>query len=196
MKGNNGNQKDITRRTVKLVGFAPIMFDRYGGDNKTQLAPEQKMYFLPDGKTVCLPAANLLSFLAATNTESAAKQFGGKQYKALARALLGFIQFEPLEIPIIRNGKPIVFTGFVNDRDDKAGIFVHRTVARLDKGIPNPKVRPTIELPWELGFTLRMFKNDVFDEPLLKSLFERGGLSIGLGTFRGLFGKFTVDVWE
>ena len=30
----------------------------------------------------------------------------------------------------------------------------------------------------------------------VKTLFEEGGLAVGLGTFRGVYGKFVVDKWE
>lgn len=187
---------DITERKVKLVGRTDIMFDRYAGDNKTQLPPESKMYFLPDNRTLCLPSLNLLSFLSAKNTTSVAKLVGGKAYKATADAMLSYVTINPTAIPLTRNGVPIVFDGFINGRDDRAGVYIHRAVARLDKGIPNPKERPTIELPWELEFSLCLLKNDTVDETLLQTAFIKGGIALGLGTFRGLFGKFRVEVWE
>ena len=168
-------QFDVTQKTVTFTGYMPLMFDRYPGDNKTSLQPEQKMYFMPDGQTVCLPAMNLSSFLSATNTTSVAKLIGGKQFKDLAAALLGYVQFNPTLIPITRLGKPIIFNGFVDDRDDKAGIYIDRRVARLARGVPNPKVRPVIELPWELVFTVKFFKNETFDETLLRMAFDRVG---------------------
>jgi len=33
-------------------------------------------------------------------------------------------------------------------------------------------------------------------EELLKKIFEQGGHAIGLGTFRGVFGKFKVASWN
>jgi len=99
-------------------------------------------------------------------------------------------------IPITRNGSPIVFNEFINGRDEAAGIYVDERVARLAKGIPNDKVRPVIELPWELSFNLRWFKNTTFDEKQLQIAFERGGIAMGLGTFRGVFGKFTITKWD
>ena len=188
--------QDIIERQVKLVGFTPLMFDRYAGDNKTQLPVEAKLYFMPDGKTLCVPAINLSSFLSAKNTTSVSKLIGGKQYKALCDAMLSYIQIEPTSIPIMRDNAPVVFTGFRDGRDTTAGIYVDRRVARLDKGIPNPKERPVIELPWYVEFKIRLFKNDVFDETLIFTAFRRGGMAIGLGTFRGLFGKFEVEKWE
>ena len=110
--------------------------------------------------------------------------------------MLSYIQIEPTSIPIMRDDGPIVFNGFNNGRDEKANIYIDYRVARLDKGIPNPKERPVIELPWYIELKIRLFKNDVFDETLLQTAFRRGGMAIGLGTFRGLFGKFEVEKWE
>jgi len=187
---------DLIQRTVRLEGFCPIMFDRYPGDNKTTLPAEEKMYFMPDGRTLCIPAVNISSFLSARNTDSVAKLIGGRQYKHLAAALLGFLVIEPQLIPLTRSNESIVFNGFKDDRDEKADIWIDRRVARLPKGIPNPKIRPVINIPWELTFMLTIIKNDVFDEHLLQEGFRRGGLMYGLGTFRGVFGKFLVAAWE
>lgn len=192
MRGFN----DITERKVQLVGLTEIMFDRYAGDNKTQLPVEAKMYFLPDSKTLCLPAINMISFLSAKNTTSVSKLVGGKQYKSTADAMLSYVQINPQYIALLRDGEPITFNGFSNGRDEVAKIYVHKSVARLDKGIPNPKERPVVELPWEIEFTIRLIKNDVVDETLLQTAFMKGGLALGLGTFRGLFGKFAVNKWE
>lgn len=187
---------DVTERTVRLKGITPIMFDRYPGDNKTQLPVEEKMYFLPGTRQLCIPAANLSSFLSAKNSTSVAKLIGGKVYTRLANALLSFVMIAPTNIPLLREGQPIILNGFKNDRDEEAKIYVDRRVARLAKGIPNPKERPVVELPWELEFQISLFKNDEVDELLLKTAFARGGLAIGLGTYRGVFGKFVIESWE
>lgn len=187
---------DVTERTISLKGFTPIMFDRYAGDNKTQLPVEEKMYYLPGTRQICIPAINISSFLSAKNSTSVAKLVGGRAYTSLANALLGFVQISPEHIPLMREHESIELHGFKDDYDTIGKIRVDRRVARLKGGIPNPKVRPVIELPWNLTFTLRMFKNDEFDEILLKTAFAKGGIAIGLGTYRGVFGKFTVTQWE
>lgn len=139
------------------------------------------------------PAVNILSFLCAENTKSAVKSFYDKrEYKDVAQAILGFVSVDPGEIPITRDGKtPIVFSGL-----KEGEIELHRSVARLAKGIPNPKQRPLLHLPWQIGFQVALFQNDKIDEEGLRNLFEKGGLLIGLGTFRGVFGKFKVKSWE
>jgi hypothetical protein len=72
---------------------------------------------------------------------------------------------------------------------------VHYSVARLDKGIPNPKVRPVVPLDWAIEFTMDIFPNREIKEQDVLNLVEEGGRAIGLGTFRGVFGKFRIDSW-
>lgn len=187
---------DTTKITITLKGFAPLMFDRYAGDNKTVLPPESKMYFLEDGKTLCMPALNIMSFLSAKNTTSVAKVIGGKSWAKICDATLSYVSIQPMLIPIMRDDKPIVFNGFKDGYDRAAKIYIHQSVARLAKGIPNPKERPTIELPWSITFNLTLFKNSEIDETYLQTAFVKGGVALGLGTFRGVFGKFTVESWE
>jgi hypothetical protein len=186
--------KQITRE-VTLTGLTSILFDRYAGDNKTQLAPEQKMYL--QGKTVCLPSMNITSFLSAQNTESAPKMLLDKrEYKTIASALLASTIITPTLIPFTKNGKPVLFGGsFVDDVDTVSGIRLVYHVARLDKGIPNPKVRPVLDTPWELKFKLTVLPHPGLNEDLIENLFVDGGVRLGLGTFRKAFGKFSFD-WK
>jgi hypothetical protein len=180
-----------------LVGLKDIMFDRYAGDNNTQLEPYQKLYYLPDGKTLCLPGLNIMSFLSAHNTNSAPKRLRDKRkYKDIANSMLSFVTINPELIPLLRDGKPIQFGKFDGDVDPLSGCYIHRSVARLDKGIPNPKVRPTIPLPWEIEFQLQIMKNREIQEQDIMNLMDEGGRAIGLGTFRGVFGKFMISEWE
>ena len=191
------SMKPVTRR-VTLSGITDIMFDRYAGDNKTALKPEQKLYYDRDGESLILPAANVMSFLSATNTESAPKRFcDQRKYKLICSAIRGYTIIGPERIPITRNGKPIRFYGFdAEGYDAEAKVYIHHSVARLAKGIPNPKVRPTIELPWEMSFDLTMYPNDDVQESTIQGFFIDGGIAIGLGTYRGVYGKFEVSKWE
>lgn len=183
--------------SVTLTGLTDIMFDRYAGDNKTTLRVDQKLYLDKDNRIV-LPSLNIMSLLSAQNTRSAPKRFlDSRKYKAVAEAILSYVQITPFEIPFIRDGKPIVFTGLDADGIDKnAQVYTHHGVARLDKGIPNPKERPVLGVPWELRFTLSMFRNDEVQEETVQNLLIRGGVAIGLGTFRGVYGKCQVTQWE
>ena len=178
------------RRKVRLNFIVPIMFDRYAGDNKTELPVEEKLY-LTGNRQVIFPAVNLLSFLTGENTKSAPKILhDSREYKTITNALASFTTITPAEIPFLSDGKPVYFKGWNNQ------IQIHETVARLPKGIPNPKKRPIIFPPLSLEFELSYYENDVISESTLKLLFERGGIQVGLGTFRPTFGKFEVVLWK
>jgi len=196
---------DIVKRKVLLCGTRPIMFDRYAGDNNTKLEPEQKLYLIPGSKVISLPAINFMSLLTAHNTNSAPKRLRDKRkYKDICNACLSFVEIEPEYIPFMRDEKQIVFDGFVDDRDapgigrrdPSSDVWIDQRVARLDKGIPNPKIRPVLPLPWSLGFVLTIFPNSEIKEQEIKNLIADGGRALGLGTFRGSFGKFEIEIWE
>ena len=199
---------DLMVRRVTLEALTHFMFDRYAGDNNTQLEPEQKLYFMSDLKTIALPAINIMSFLSSVNTTSAPKRLMGKKGNSIAQACLSYVTVEgdvsqggDLEmIPFMRGGKPIVFGKFQGDRDPVSGIEIRRHVARLPKGIPNPKVRPVLindpAHPWTLTFILKLYPNNEVKEELLQKLFKDGGVALGLGTWRGVFGKFVIGAWD
>ncbi len=189
---------DIIVKKVKLRGLTEIMFDRYPGDNSTQLDPGQKLYLKPGGSQIIgLPALNIMSFLSAHNTNSAPKRLRDKRkYKDIANACASFVSISPSFIPFTRNGEPIVFGGIKDDLDELSGVHVEYHVARLDKGIPNPKSRPVLPLPWALEFDLSIFPNKEIKEQEVFNLITDGGIAIGLGTFRGVYGKFAVDAWD
>ena len=188
---------EVVCRTVTLKGLTEIMFDRYAGDNKTQLDWTQKIYLSPGTDILCLPAINISSFLSAHNTNSAPKRLrDSRQFKKIANACLSFVSISPSYIPFTRDGEVIRVGKFGPETDIKSGLYLHRSVARLDKGIPNPKERPVLPCPWELTFDLSIFPNKEIKEQEIKNLFIDGGIAIGLGTFRGTFGKFEVAVWD
>jgi hypothetical protein len=189
---------DIMTRNVELIGMAPIMFDRYPGDNDTKLEPFQKLYLEPGGsRAIGLPSLNIMSFLSAHNTNSAPKRLRDKRrYKDICNAMLSFVSIREQFIPLKRSGKPILLGKFNGDVDPESGCYIHYSVARLDKGIPNPKSRPVIPLDWSVSFTLDIFPNKEIKEQEIFNLIEEGGRAIGLGTFRGVFGKFRVERWD
>jgi hypothetical protein len=109
----------------------------------------------------------------------------------VAKAALSFVDIDPIEIPFMRNGKSI--------KRDESDLYIAFHVARMKKGmltIPNPKERPVLPLPWELSFNITLMDNPDLTESILKRLFYEGGISIGWGTFRGVYGKFEVSGWE
>jgi hypothetical protein len=191
----------ITRR-VRLRGLTEIMFDRYAGDNQTRLSWDQKIYLRPGTDQLVLPALNIISFFTAHNTNSAPKRLRDKRmYKGICNAILSFCTIQGADgdhanITFTRNGDPITVGTFGEDKEPSSGLYLHRSVARLDKGIPNPKERPVLPLPWELEFDLTIHPNKEIKEQEIKNLLAEGGMAIGLGTFRGVFGKFVIDKWD
>ncbi len=82
---------------------------------------------------------------------------------------------------------------------DIADVIIDHRKAIVKKGqlsIPSDKERPVLPLPWCLSFELTLYKNPDLNENILRRLFEDGGIQIGLGTFRGVFGKFEVTNWK
>jgi hypothetical protein len=212
MSETNGSQltraeqgtRDMIKRRVVLKGLTPIMFDRYPGDNDTQLTPSQKLYYGDDNSSLVIPSTNLMSFLSAKNTDSAPKRLlDSRKYKKFTEACASFVMISAdhddysENLPLTRDGEALIFGGFGDDEIDAAtGTFIKRDVARLEKGIPNPKVRPVLPLDWEVTFRLSLFPNDQLQEQQLKNVFARGGIAVGLGTWRGRFGKFSILSWE
>lgn len=189
--------RDIVKRKVHIRGLTDIMFDRYPGDNDTKLEPWQKMYLGGAGRTICLPSANIMSFLSAKNTDSAPKRLlDSRKYKTFTSACGSFVSIGPHMIPFLRGGKEIMFGKLENEVDASSGVYVHHAVARLEKGIPNPKHRPTLPMPWELVFDLTLLPNKQIQEQQLMNVFAEGLLCLGLGTFRGQFGKAEVVSWK
>ena len=177
------------------------MFDRYAGDNDTQLQWHEKIYLKPGTNTLCLPCTNINSFFTAHNTPSAPKRLRDKRkYKDICNAIQSFMILEGSDgsdyCDFTREGEAIKVGEFGEDCDELSGIFLDRRVARLDKGIPNPKHRPVLPLPWSLSFRIIILKNTAIKEAEIRNLLIEGGLAIGLGTYRGSFGKFVVKRWE
>jgi hypothetical protein len=183
----NGLRNKRIRAT--LSGVTPILFDRYAGDNKTQLSFMEKVY--QENGFLVLPSLNLMSFLSAQNTESATQRVVGRGFKEVCKAALSYVTIEEYNIPFSRDGKPIQANEDTLERNI--------AVARIMKGklaVPNPKERPMLKTPWELSFTINLLETPSLREELLKKIFEQGGHAVGLGTFRGVFGKFRVTQWE
>lgn len=191
----------LVNRRVVVDGIRDLMFDRYAGDNNTKLSWNEKIYLKPGTNQLCLPAININSFFTAHNTPSAPKRLRDKrQFKDICNAIQSFVLIEAMDggayIPILRDGKPIEVGAFSDSVEPSSGLYLHRSVARLDKGIPNPKERPTLPLPWSIEFAIRIFPNKAIKEAEIRNLLIEGGLAIGFGTYRGQFGKFTVSIWE
>jgi hypothetical protein len=174
-----------TKINVTLKGIRPIMFDRFAS-MKTELSPEDKVY-QKDGM-LTIPAKNIMSFLSAVNTESATQRVMGKKWKSICKAALSFVDIDPLDIFFDRDGERIPASD--------VEIIVDKAI--IKKGalsIPSEKQRPVLNLPWSLSFTIELFQNQDLNDAMLKKIFEDGGIMIGIGSYRGVYGKFIVERW-
>ena len=174
---------------VRLQGLRPMMFDRYAGDNNTQLPIAEKMYLGSDGQ-LTIPAINIYSLLCAENTKSVCRQFFGKNGKTIALGISSYTNIEPFDINLLGEGdQPIIFNGF------EPPFSKHKAVARLKNGIPNPKERPMLALPWAMEFTCAYQENKFCSLENLRQAFSMGG-TLGIGTFRPFFGRYELVVFE
>lgn len=169
---------------VELKGQRPLMFDRYAGDNNTSLPVMEKLY-LSEGFLI-MPAINIYSLLCAENTKSVCRQFFGRSGKTIGLGIGGFTSITPFDIPILNEQGPIRLNGSSHPQ-----ISIHKAVARLPKGIPNPKERPVLALPWLIRFQMEYIENQYCTLENLRQAFDQGGI-LGLGTFRPFFGRYLL----
>jgi len=181
--------EQFTRIKCRLSGLRPLMFDRYAGDNATSLPVKEKLYLSPEGH-LTLPSINLFSLLAAENTKSVCRQMFGKQGKNIALGIASYVNIDPFEIPIRVEG------GRIATLEDWGTIITEAVhVARVKGGIPNPKRRPKLSLPWSLEFEVQYQENSYCTLPNLRNAFEKGGI-LGIGTFRPYFGRYELTGWD
>jgi hypothetical protein len=102
---------------------------------------------------------------------------------------MSFVDITPLEPHFIRDGKDI-------PKDEVEIVYDKAIVKKGSLAIPSEKQRPILHLPWSLAFQVELFQNQDLNEATLRRLFEEGGIMIGLGTYRGVYGKFIVEKWE
>lgn len=177
--------------SVSLVGVRPLMFDRYAGDNSTQLPVMEKMY-LDSERRLTIPSLNIYSLLCAENTKSVCRLFFGKKGKNIAMGIAAFTSIQESDILIHDDNGPIKFAGFGGQ------IVEHRCVARVKGGVPNPKQRPMLNLPWKIDFNVDYVENKECTLENLRQAFAMGGI-LGLGTFKPFFGRYNLarfDVQE
>ncbi len=176
---------------VKLTGKVPILFNRFRTmDGET--APEDKLHL--EGKKIIVPSELIYAFFFQEKPGGCAQRFEGKAYKAIAKTGIASMGIEPTAIPLTSNGEEIIFDRFdKNGVDEKSGVYIHESI------ITNPKPmivkRPAID-NWGLEFTITLYKNDKLQKDKLQGWLERGGSTVGLGSYRPRYGRFDVKFEE
>ena len=192
---------------VTLKRYVPIYFDAFRGmveGKATEIAPVDKLY-LTKTQHIALPIKNLYSFLCAQNKSIGKLFFTGPTQAIHLLAISSYILISPVKdndnnitedgvlLPFLRKGKPIKFNGFVDGEDKKAKVRVITDKTNLKKSgltVPNIVHRPQMALPWSLQFVLTHIENEYVSFETVVKLFAKGGELLGLGGWRGLFGKF------
>lgn len=185
----------IKKIQVELISLSDILFHKFIDHSKEKRPPEQLLYLDQDNNVV-LPQSNIRSFLFRENSPAGcAKTFEGKKGKEYIRVGQGKIFIEESIIPFMEKNKPIKFTGFKNK-------FYILEEAGVTKGSGSNVIkqeitpRPVMKHPWSLFFTISIIENVLIDENKLYNWFMAGGLQITLGSYRPVFGKFTVNNWN
>jgi len=177
---------------VKLSSLSPLMFNTFRGQE--EIPPERKLNLSSkDGRTVVLPASNIMGFLASKmvgrsciNTFVPPKERPERQAEVLAS-----IAISPVEIPIQNGGGPVTFDGTWSDT-----VYMDERAAQASKTARVMARRPVIREPWSVEFTLIVSEGDYITADRIRDWFVDGGVQVGIGAFRPFFGRFAVEAWD
>ena len=186
---------EIAKFKVVLEGLVPIMFNRFIDHSKEVRPPEQKFY-LDEKNQVVLPAENLMSFLCGSLIPGCIKKFEGKKSGDFLDIAYSHISFTPNVVPFLRKGKPIVFKTI--EDTSLWGIKLSGGITKSGASVVKQEAqpRPYLKTPWGLELTVTLVKNPMIDETKLYNYFVNGGIVVALGTFRPMYGRFSVKKWE
>jgi hypothetical protein len=193
---NEGSVLEVVRIGVQLDSLTDVMFDRFIDYSAEKRPPEQKLYLFGKNQLV-LPQDNLTDgFLCGLDPKGCAITFEGKQGKDYRMMASAHVMIDEAVISFLKDDHPVVFTDF----DEGGPFWIHRGSPRVKKGSSSikqeMKERPVLRHPWALRFSISLVKNAMIDETKLFNWFMRGGMLIGIGTYRPKFGRFTVTGWE
>jgi hypothetical protein len=185
----------VEKIKLQLDGMSDIMFDHFYGQEKDTRPPEQKLYLEPKTNKLVFPTENIYAFLFNENPPGCAKT-EGKMGKDFIRIGLAHVIIDPDPfISFQRKGKDIIFEDFEDDDLLYVTEFSPRTRGPGGSSIKcNPKKRPALKVPWSLAFEVTIIKNDKINSEKIYNWFTKGGITIGLGTYRPRFGRFSTTV--
>ena len=179
---------------IELEGLADLMFDRFIDHSAEKRPVEQKLY-LNNNSELVIPAENIYAFLFSENPQGCAKAFEGRKGKEYIRLGQGSIFVLPFLIPVMHDNKPILVKGTIGDQ-----FWVFEAAPRTKQGSlsikQEIKPRPVLKLPWTISFEITMIESPIITETKILNWFTKGGIEIGLGTYRPRFGRFHVKRFE
>lgn len=183
---------------IRVVGesLADILFDQFFDHSKEPRPPEQKLY-LGKKNQIMFPSLNVMAFLFNQKGNSCVTKFEGKKRGDYISMGFSHVFINPQMIPFRgKDEKPVFFTDF-----DNGPFYIVRAAptTKMPGGgfiKQEAKPRPALKMPWTLEFQITLYKNLLINDVKLRNWFEMGGLLIGLGTYRPLFGRFRIKTWE
>ena len=185
-------QKSYDVLKVGIDGIVGLMFDKFMDMSADEKPPERKMYLNDDNRLI-FPSENIFSFFFGENPPGCAARFEKKAWKEYKKLGMSYVTISPEFIPIMRNGKQIRFNQFIDGYDKEAKIRVLHHKANIVKGklvIPSPKIRPILEIPWEMNFEVTIWKNALVNVVKIQDWLIKGGIEVAIGTYRPRFGRF------
>ena len=180
----------IQKIDVKLVGIKPWIFNSFVSIEPG--VPTIKKVPVVDGK-LAITGDRILAFLISNNPKSppgCIKLFiDSRKYKSLLPKVMAYVGFQPV-IPLLIDGKEIEFKNFEKTPEVKV---------RKDKvtGGTCPMIveRPFIDNV-SIEFYINLIENTEITFDRLKDWFERGGIEVGIGASRPVYGQFIVEKFE
>lgn len=167
----------ITKIEIHIVGIKPIILNQYVSIEEKNIPAEKKLT-IADNKIV-ITSDRMIQFLIGEMPAGCIKLFTDtKKFKTLIQKAKANIGIFPRLIPIAKADEYIV-------REDKV---VGGTVPKIIK-------RPMIE-NWEAKFSINLVENPNIHYETLESWFNRGGIEVGLGAWRPVYGQFIVEKFE
>jgi hypothetical protein len=202
LKGETMDTIKIYEIKATLRGLAPIMFDKFKDHASPNLPMEQKVYADKEGRLV-LPQANIMSFLVGENPGGIVKVDKQKKFREFCQIIKSHVNFTAPAFPFLDGeGNEITSFDFHNNKIwgicNEAGV-VKSSGGKIIKAEAKP--RPYLELPWSLpiGIILTMTEfNQIVTPELMQDWFIKGGILVGVGTYRPRYGRFGImdDEWR
>lgn len=166
---------------VQIEGLAPFLFNAYGESPKND-TPEEKRKELAKSRAyrnaqgvLILPKNNIESMLVQCCKE--AKQKEAKR-----------MHWQLVNATVFAEGP-----GSFGVKDCEMLTVMGRVPPRT--GAMVPIYRPMLPTGWKLTFTLCVV-DDSRDHERIQSALERGGLYVGVGSWRPKYGRFIIKTWK
>jgi len=186
---------DEIKISVTIESLSDIMFDQFFDHSKEPRPPEQKLYL--DGRQAGFPSINFMAFLFNQKGNSCATKFEGKKRNEYISIGFSHISISPSHIPFLWKDKPVILKSL--EDDERFYIFRGAPTTKMPGGgfiKQEAKPRPVLKIGWSLEFEITLFKNNLINDQKLRNWFEMGGIVIGIGTYRPLFGRFSIKKWD